>query len=125
MFASRRGSCGVLIELWLATVLLSGFAAAQGPDQVVAQRVLGPQWKQLSRRAGMIFAGTVLPVARQTVKTQAANNDRAIPPGTRELQLSFRVDEAITGVERGQISPFMNGSGRNPCSDRWSAGSTF
>lgn len=86
---------------------LSSFAAAQQSDQVIAERVLGPQWKQLSRRAGMIFAGTVLAAATQTVTTQVAATDQVIPATTPSttpaVQLGFRVDHAIAGVERGQI----------------------
>ena len=86
---------------------LSSFAATQQSDQVIAERVLGPQWKQLSRRAGMIFAGTVLAAATQTVTTQVAATDQVIPATTPSttpaVQLSFRVDHAIAGVERGQI----------------------
>src|ERR1700693_4367789 len=86
---------------------LSSFAATQQSDQVIAERVLGPQWKQLSHRAGMIFAGTVLAAAAQTVTTQTAATDRAVPAGipaaTPAVQLTFRVDQAIAGVEQGQI----------------------
>jgi hypothetical protein len=93
--------------LVVVIVCLSSFAAAQQSDQVIAERVLGPQWKQLSRRAGMIFAGTVLAAATQTVTTQAAATDQVIPATTPSttpaVQLSFRVDHAIAGVERGQI----------------------
>ena len=93
--------------LVVAIVCLSSFAAAQQSDQVIAERVLGPQWKQLSRRAGMIFAGTVLAAATQTVTTQVAATDQVIPATTPSttpaVQLSFRVDHAIAGVERGQI----------------------
>jgi hypothetical protein len=104
MSASR---CALVVGL----VCLSNFAAAQS-DQVIAERVLGPQWKQLSRRAGMIFAGTVLTAAplaaaTQTATTQTAGPDRAVPavvPGTTPaIQLSFRVDLPIAGVEQGQI----------------------
>jgi hypothetical protein len=105
-YASRRG-------LVVALVFLSSFAAAQQSDQAIAERVLGPQWKQLSRRAGMIFAGTVLstPAQAATIKTatiQTATTptvvtDRAVPGTTPAVELSFRVDEAIAGVEPGQI----------------------
>jgi len=84
--------------LAVALACLSSFAAAQQSDQVIAERVLGPQWKQLSRRAGMIFAGTVL-----TAATPTAATDRAVPGVTPAVQLSFRVERAIAGVERGQI----------------------
>jgi hypothetical protein len=99
--------------LVVALVFLSSFAAAQQSDQAIAERVLGPQWKQLSRRAGMIFAGTVLstPAQAATIKTatiQTATTptvvtDRAVPGTTPAVELSFRVDEAIAGVEPGQI----------------------
>jgi hypothetical protein len=98
---------GCLSNFCLSNFCLSSLAAAQQSDQVIAERVLGPQWKQLSRRAGMIFAGTVLTAATQTVTTQTAVPDRAVPaavPGTTPaVQLSFRVDHAIAGVEQGQI----------------------
>jgi hypothetical protein len=96
----------------LSNFCLLSFAAAQQSDQVIAERVLGPQWKQLSRRAGVIFAGTVLTAATQTgtthtVTTQTAAPDRAVtaaaPAATPAVQLSFRVDHAIAGVEQGQI----------------------
>ncbi len=96
MGVSRRG-------LVVALAFLSGFVAAQQSDQVIAERVLGPQWKQLSRRAGMIFAGTVLTAAAQNGTTQTAATDRIDPGTTPAVQLSFRVDEAIAGVERGQV----------------------
>jgi hypothetical protein len=94
--------------LVVAIVCLSSFAAAQQSDQVIAERVLGPQWKQLSRRAGMIFAGTVLTAspliaATQTATDHTAATDRAASAATPAVQLSFRVDQAIAGVERGQI----------------------
>jgi hypothetical protein len=72
----------------------ASFALAQQSDQVVAERVLGAQSKQLSRRAGMIFAGTVLGSTPPTTTI-----DRAIPA----VQLRFRVDRAIAGVPRGQV----------------------
>lgn len=96
MCASRR----VLIVALacLSNICLSSFAAAQPSDQVIAERVLGPQWRQLSRRAGLIFAGTLLAAEAPTAAT-----DRATPGATRAVQLSFRVDRAIAGVDRGQI----------------------
>ncbi len=100
---------------------LSNFAPAQQTDQVIAGRVLGPQWKQLSRRAGMIFAGTVLAsapqtlapqtVPAQTLANQAAPTDREVPAATPAVQLSFRVDHAIAGVKRGQILTIQEWAG--------------
>jgi hypothetical protein len=74
---------------------LSSFAYAQQSDQIVAERILGPHWKQLSRRAGMIFAGTVLST------TPLA--ERAMPGPTPAVEVRFRVDEPIAGVEPGQV----------------------
>ena len=51
----------------------------------------------------MIFAGTVLTAAAQTVDSQTAATDRIDPGTTPAVQLSFHVDEAIAGVERGQV----------------------
>jgi hypothetical protein len=96
MSASRRA-------LALAAICLANFgaaisAAAQQSDQAVAERVLGPQWKQLSRRAGMIFAGRVLATAPQPAAT-----DRSALAAVPAVQVSFHVDQAIAGVEQGQI----------------------
>jgi hypothetical protein len=80
---------------------LSSLAVAQQSDQVVAERVLGPQWKQLSRRAGMIFAGTVLTIGPPAT-TQTAATNRVVQGTPPSVQLSFRVDRAIAGVALGQ-----------------------
>jgi hypothetical protein len=70
-------------------VCLSGVAAGE-TDKSATERVLGPQWEQLSRRAGIVFVGTVLNSGRQTEKT-----DRTVPA----VELSFRVDRPIAGVD--------------------------
>ena len=105
MRASRRVLVVALV--FLLNLCLPSFAAAQQSDQVAAERVLGPRWKQLSRRAGMIFAGTVLTTATAPLTTQNAATVRqfpsATPSATPALQVSFRVDEAIAGVEPGQV----------------------
>jgi hypothetical protein len=82
---------------------LPTLAAGQGgSDKVIARQLLGPQWKQLARRAGIIFAGTVLATAAQTV-TPAEATVRVVPGAIPSIQWRFRVDEAIAGVESGQI----------------------
>ncbi len=106
MLAPRRGLQFVLV-LALALASLSSFVAAQQPDQVVAERVLGPKWKQLSQHAGMIFAGTVL-VPTTQVDSNPGLADERLVTGTSAgmapvVKLSFRVDEAIAGVEQGQV----------------------
>jgi hypothetical protein len=94
---------------WLPVVLtlLSSIAAAQQSpqqsDQGIAARVLGPRWQQLSRRAGMIFAGTVLSAATPDATNQTVSPDHAAAGATPSIELIFRVDEPIAGVERGQI----------------------
>jgi hypothetical protein len=116
MLASRRFFVAALVCLsnfclsifrlsifCLSIFCLSSYATAQQSDRVIAERVLGPQWKQLSRRAGMIFAGTVLTPATAIAPTQTATTLRAVPGPTPAVEVTFRVDEAIAGVERGQI----------------------
>jgi len=68
-------------------------AAAQQSDQVLAERLLGPEWKKMARTAGMVFSGTVLGVEASPTKYQD------VP--TIELQL--RVDGVIAGVTAGQV----------------------
>lgn len=79
----------------LAVMLLSltGPAAAQTRDQIAAQHVLGPHWKQMSRSAGAVFAGTVLAVER------GSTPGRALPV----VQVRFRVDRPIVGARMGQL----------------------
>jgi hypothetical protein len=108
MLASKRAlvvALACLSNFFLSNFCLSSFAAAQQSDQVIAERVLGPQWKRLSRRAGIIFAGTVLTAATATDHTAATDRaaSAATPAATPAVQLSFRVDQAIAGVEQGQI----------------------
>jgi hypothetical protein len=99
MRVSGRASVAPLyLCLWIT--YLSSFAIAQS-DQVVAERVLGPQWKQLSRRAGMIFAGTVLD--SQLPSTQTLTSALAAPGSVPAIRLTFRVDVPIAGVEPGQV----------------------
>ena len=90
---------------------LSTFAAAP-TDQAAAESVLGPQWKQLSRRAGMIFTGTVINAgtvvgsvpgtgtAATTIESGASSKVRL---GGNFLDLHFRIDRPIAGVTSGQI----------------------
>jgi len=101
MRAPGRGWIAALVclsNVCLANFWGASFAVAQPSDQVIAERVLGAQWKQLSRRAGMIFAGTVLGST-----PPATTIDRAVPASIPAVQLSFRVDRAIAGVARGQV----------------------
>ena len=97
-----------LVALVLVVVGVLSATALCESDESAAERILGPQWKHLSRRAGMVFAGTVLSVPRQAVSAKAAPEkfipaqavrmDRAVP----SIALRFRVDRAIAGVQAGQ-----------------------
>jgi hypothetical protein len=99
MRASRRLLVAALACVAICT--LSAFAAQS--DEAFAERVLGPQWKQFSRRAGMIFAGTVLSAGPQTstalLAGMPARGDRTLPV----IELTFRVARPIAGVESGQV----------------------
>ena len=133
MFASRRLSPRVVLRklfgnllrvplvalLYLSTLYVWSFflppiASAQQADQVsgdqatsdqaTAARVLGTQWKQMSRRAGIIFVGTVLagdlpvPTNDEFIAAPAT-----IPAELSTVHVSFRVDRGIAGVESGQL----------------------
>lgn len=83
------------IALFACLILgVSNLAAATQSDFEAAERVLGPQWKQLSCRAGMVFAGTVMNSRAQEVGTA-----RTVP----STELSFRIDRAIAGVKSGHV----------------------
>ena len=90
-FRRTRAFVLVLVFAW---VLLESLASAQQLDQLAAARALGPEWKQLSRAAGMVFAGTVL-----GTEARPATNDQAIPT----IEVKFRVDRAIAGVRKGEV----------------------
>ena len=119
-----RLGCLALSALFFALCLPPAFAASPS-DEAVAARVLGSAWKQLSRRAGLIFAGSVLstgsrsancesppsiqaPSSRST-PSQVQNRDGicpvsvAAPANVPAIELRFRVDRPIAGVEPGQV----------------------
>jgi hypothetical protein len=91
MFAFRR-MCVFAVASVFAWLSLESRGAAQELDQIAAARVLGPEWKQRSRSAGMVFAGTVLG-AGPTAKNQP------IPT----IAVTLRVERAIAGVRQGEL----------------------
>ncbi len=91
MSSFRRKCVFVLVSVFAWVCLES--AAAQQLDQLAAARALGPEWKQLSRAAGMVFAGTVLGAA------QPATQNQVVPT----IEVKFRVDRAIAGVHQGEV----------------------
>src|SRR5579862_5897129 len=82
------------VILCLVTFAFPDFSAAAESDQEIANRVLGPQWQSLSRRAGMIFAGTVLSSGTQTLRMARS---------VRAIEVRFRIDRPIAGVAAGQV----------------------
>jgi hypothetical protein len=91
MFAFRR-MCVFAIASVFAWLSLESQGAAQELDQIAAARVLGPEWQQRSRSAGMVFAGTVLGAG-------PATKNQAIPT----IAVTLRVDRAIAGVRQGEL----------------------
>ena len=100
MRPSRRFFSAALVGVAICT--LSAFAAAQS-DEAIAGRFLGPQWKQLSRHAGMVFAGTVLSAGAQTSTSATAATTEGTCRTVPVIEMTFRVDRAIAGVEPGQV----------------------
>jgi hypothetical protein len=73
-------------------------------DQVIAEHVLGDQWKQIVRRAGIIFAGTVIATNHPPAASdQSIPLAATIPAELPTIQLSFHVERAIAGVDSGQV----------------------
>jgi len=93
--------CLALPVLFFLILCPSSAFAAPPSDEAAAARVLGPQWKQLSRRAGIIFAGTLVSSGATLNKDQEAQP--MFGPGANVLELRFRVDRPIAGVEPSQF----------------------
>lgn len=97
LFSAIASATFILITGFLLTapaLAQSDFPQSNQADHSAAARILGPNWQQLCRHAGMIFAGTVLASPSQSVRT-----DRGVP----SVEISLRVDRAIAGVEPGQV----------------------
>jgi hypothetical protein len=78
----------------LAVVCLASVSTAQLPDQLAAERVLGPHWRQMARVSGMIFSGTVIEIDSQSVGKGAP-----LPL----MLTTLRVDRAMVGVRAGEV----------------------
>ena len=81
------------LAAWALVCLGSTAAAAQPSDQLLAARVLGPEWKKMARTAGMVFSSTVVSVEASPAR------DQAVPT----IHMKLRVERAIAGVEAGQV----------------------
>ena len=68
-----------------------------------------PPWQKMTRDSGMVFSGVVTQVQRSATST-----------GT--TQISFRVENAIRGVRRGQIVTIKEWSGLWNSGERYVAG---
>jgi hypothetical protein len=89
-----RRMCVFSLASFFAWVSLESLTSAQQLDQLAAARLLGPEWQQLSRAAGKVFAGTVLSTAAPpNAKDQAIST----------IEVKFRVDRAIAGVHPGEV----------------------
>jgi hypothetical protein len=100
LFPAVASATLMLITNVLATA--PAFAESEQSDQFVAAHVLGPNWRQLCRHAGMIFAGTVLASPSELPRT-----DRGVP----YVEVSLRVDRAIAGVKLGQVLTIQEWTG--------------
>jgi hypothetical protein len=101
MLLSGESALGQGINQFSFSETTSGQITA---DLAVAARILGPQWQQISRRAGLIFVGTVLSSSPPSSNGDSLSPTPAtIPPAAPTIQLSFNVDRAIAGVETGQV----------------------
>ena len=130
--ALRASGCPLVFALvciglfsCLCLCLCAPALAATPSDQAAAESVLGLRWKHLARRAGIIFAGTVLSthseIAKRRDSRAAARRDpksaltEAASPtsggqqpailnrGIPAVELRFRIDRPIAGVQPGQI----------------------
>ena len=96
----RPSGCLALAVLFLILCPVSIFAAPPS-DEAAAERVLGPQWKQLSRRAGIIFAGTLVSSGAALTTQPGAPSGLGLAGDV--LEFRFRVDRPIAGVEPSQL----------------------
>ena len=103
---SPRASASLALT-FLCCALCLPSPGADLTDSAAAKRALGPHWEQLSRRAGMIFAGTVLSASQPArCRNTPDGRDAAcpvslapIPDASAATELRFRVDFPIAGVE--------------------------
>ena len=88
MLACFRNVVCVLVTVLVA----SAWSPAQ--EMLVSAPGAAPDLSQLTRQAGYIFSGTVLSVAKETP---------ANPSAVGSMRISFRVEQAVRGVENAQV----------------------
>jgi len=75
MPASRRFLTVTIAVLCCSnSMILAQSELANQSDRATAERILGPQWKQLSRRAGIVFSGTAVGTKVPEIRT-----DQGVP----------------------------------------------
>ena len=68
----------------------------QDGDHAAAERILGPQWRDIARRAGIIFVGTVI------ANNQPRNPSDSFGPMHSSIEITFSVERGIAGAESGR-----------------------
>lgn len=91
----------------LAFLLLVLPPLASEPKNFVVPQL--PPWQQMGRASGMVFSGVVLQVQRSATAT-----------GT--TQVTFRVENAIRGVRRGQLVRIREWGGLWNNGERYASG---
>lgn len=91
----------------LAFLLLSVLPLCAEPKSLLIPQL--PPWQRITRDSGMVFSGVVTQVRRS-----------ASPDGT--TQITFRVENAMRGVRRGQIVTIKEWSGLWNNGERYVAG---
>jgi hypothetical protein len=109
----------VRVSGWLSFALLACLSlgppiasATDLSDEAAAGRVLGPQWRLISRRAGIIFTGTVLSPGSAVATHPGAPYKLSL--GADFVALRFRVDRPIAGVEPAQVLTIHQWIGASP-----------
>ncbi|MGA8301340.1 MAG: hypothetical protein WB817_17790 [Terriglobales bacterium] len=85
---------------FLFVVCPSPILAATPSDADAARQTLGSDWMHLSRRAGIIFSGTLL-------SSRGLLRDPSLPANAASsssfIELRFRIERPIAGVEPGKV----------------------
>jgi hypothetical protein len=94
----------------LAMLLLAGLATAQRPPSAGLAAI--PNLGKLTQKSGYIFSGTVTSVARAPVS----------PGDVATMQITFRVQQAVRGVQTGQLFTIREWAGLWDAGERYRPG---
>ncbi|MGB9197354.1 MAG: hypothetical protein WCB53_10585 [Terriglobales bacterium] len=96
-----RPSGWLTVVSFLFLICPSPALAAKLSDADAARQTLGSDWIHLSRRAGIIFSGTLL------TSRGLPSNDPSLPANaalnSSFIELRFRIERPIAGVEPGKV----------------------